>query len=117
MSKGHIAIDFDGTLAISGTKIWDGPLGEPIPGMINRVKQWIDHGYEFRIFTARVAPYDKDGTKQSEDGLKEIRDKIGEWCEKHIGKRFEVVCCKDHNTLEIWDDKAKQVIRDTGEMC
>ena len=109
-----IGVDFDGTLAVSGTKVWNGPLGEPIPLMVDRVKGWIAEGIEVRIFTARVAPYNKDGSKQSVAGLSEIRTRLSVWCLKNVGMWLDITCEKDHNVIEIWDDKVVGVIRDTG---
>lgn len=115
MNRPWYAVDFDGTLAYSGTKVWDGPLGDPIYEMVDRVRKWLDEGKEVRIFTARVSPFDKNGTPQTVAGLKEIRNRIGDWTEKYIGKRLDCTCQKDHWVVQIWDDRAVQVIRDTGE--
>lgn len=110
-----MAVDLDGTLAVSGTKVYNGPIGEPILDMVYRVKDWIAQDIEVRIFTARVSPLDKNGYPQPPEGLKEIRQRIGDWCEKHLGKRLDIVCSKDHNIIMLWDDRAVQVVRDTGE--
>ena len=51
--SGWIGVDLDGTLAKYGS--WNGgQIGDPIPLMVERVKQWIAEGVEVRIFTARV---------------------------------------------------------------
>jgi mannose-1-phosphate guanylyltransferase len=114
---GWIGVDFDGTLAVSISKQWNGPLGPPIPPMVERVKTWLAQGTEVRIFTARVCPRNKDGTLQSESEMDELKSRMGDWCEKHLGKRFAVTCEKDHNMAQLWDDKAVHVVRDTGEAC
>jgi hypothetical protein len=103
--KGHILVDFDGTLAV-----WRGNydvLGPPILPMIRRVQEWLRKGYEVKIFTARVSH--KDEVKNEV-----VRDVLRGWCESHIGKQLEVTNVKDFNCIEIWDDKAVTVIKDTG---
>jgi hypothetical protein len=112
----HIGIDFDGTLAYSGTVVWDGPLGDPIMNAVELARKFIDLGIEVRIFTARVSPFNKDGSPQTRAGLNEIKNRIGDWTEKYIGKRLDSTNQKDHNTLFIIDDKCIQIIRDTGEL-
>jgi hypothetical protein len=113
--SGWMGVDFDGTLAVSGTKRFDGPLGKPIPAMVARVKEWIAQGIEVRIFTARVSPLDKDGSVQDNAALASVRERLADWSEEHVGKRLESTCEKDHNIILLWDDKAIQVIRDTGK--
>lgn len=101
--QGWIGVDLDGTLAYYGE--WLGPehIGEPIPKMVERVKQWLDHGIEVRIFTARIA--------EDPERIPGIQD----WCEKHVGARLQVVCKKDYHMYELWDDRAVQVVPNTGE--
>jgi hypothetical protein len=101
---GWIGVDLDGTLA--HYEGWVGPefIGVPIPEMVERVKRWIANECEVKIFTARVA-CDADGS------MKTI---IQDWCERHIGKRLEVTCMKDYGMIELWDDRAVQVLPNTG---
>lgn len=113
---GWIGVDFDGTLAISGAKVFDGPLGDPIPQMVERVKGWLAKGIEVRIFTARVSPRNKEGFLQDKLVLEAVRKRIGDWCEQNIGQRLECTCEKDHNVIQLWDDRAVQVLRDTGNV-
>jgi hypothetical protein len=114
--KAYIAVDFDGTLAKTVTHVWNGPLGEPIPEMLKRVQDVLNRGTQVKIFTARVALRDEDGNLQPMDGVAEIRERIEDWTEKYLGKRLDITCCKCHNVIEIWDDRARQVIRDTGQI-
>ena len=111
---GWIGVDFDGTLATAVTKQWDGPFGEPIMLMVARVRGWLAQGIEVRIFTARVSPKHKDGSWQDPLGIARIKKRIGDWCEEHVGQRLESTCEKDHNVIQLWDDKAVQVVRDAG---
>lgn len=117
----HILVDFDGTLAHTkdGIKVnepygIDGP-GDPIPEMVSRVKEWLSQGKEVRIFTARVADannfYTSGQIYPSEQELI-----VKEWCLKHIGVELPVVCSKDFETEEIWDDRAISVEKNTGMM-
>lgn len=101
MKKGWIAVDFDGTLA-EYTE-WKGManLGEPVPAMLERVKAWLAEGQEVRIFTARA---------DDPVGVLNIRN----WCQVHLGQRLEVTNTKDFGMIELWDDRAVQVEKNTG---
>ncbi len=109
-------VDFDGTLAESIHDQWDGPLGKPIPKMVARVKAWIAEGREVRIFTARVSPLDKDGNPVDPVALAMLKIRLGLWTLCYCGKFLTSTCSKDHNVNRIWDDRARQVVRDTGEV-
>jgi hypothetical protein len=99
-----IGVDLDGTLA--GYAKFDGVnIGEPIPLMIKRVKDWLAEGKKVKIFTARVAHDEND----------EHRRAIEKWCEKHIGQKLEVTCIKDFGMKELWDDRAIRVQKNTGK--
>ena len=102
--SGWIGVDLDGTLAEYGG--WKGAdhIGSPIPLMVERVKAWLANGIEVRIFTARVWGDDRDG----------VAAIIQDWCEQHIGQRLAVTCTKDYGMVELWDDRAVQVIPNTG---
>lgn len=108
MSECHtgswIGVDLDGTLAHYDGWVSVYHIGEPIPAMLERVKQWLAEGKEVRIFTARAY--------QDLRALKPIY----EWCEKHIGQRLRVTCEKDLKMYELWDDRAVCVERNTGRI-
>jgi hypothetical protein len=97
-----IGVDFDGTIARYDG--WKGPthLGEPLMGMINKVKQWLAEGKTVKIFTARVAT---DDDMPIPEKVKLIQD----WCEQHIGQRLDVTAVKDPGCEAIYDDKAYHV--------
>lgn len=104
-----IAVDLDGTLAeYSG---WQGELhiGAPIPAMVARVRAWLDAGREVRIFTARAA----GGGRASADPAV-IAGTIQAWCNEHIGQVLPITATKDYGMIELWDDRAVQVIANTG---
>lgn len=101
-----IGVDLDGTLAKYDG--WKGPdvIGDPIPKMVDRVKRAIGSGRKVKIFTARVAG-DSDGI---------ARRAICKWCRQHLGLELPVTCIKDQHCREIWDDIAKKVYKNTGNM-
>ena len=101
--NGWIGVDLDGTLA-NYTTFGDGFIGDPIPRMVERVKRWIDEGYDVRIFTARVTHPEQKNEVQ----------KIKDLCILHLGKELPVTATKDWQCLEIWDDRAVQVLANTG---
>jgi hypothetical protein len=102
--EGWIGVDLDGTLAIYDT--WRGPhhIGEPVPAMLQRVVGWLAEGRQVKIFTARVS-HDPDG---------KVAEKIRRWCIEHIGVELPVTCAKDYGMIELWDDRAVQVVPNTG---
>lgn len=103
---GWIGVDFDGTLAVYPNEEDDWPTpGKPVPLMLQRVKNWLAQGIEVRILTARVS----EGGKYSPHRLL-----IDEWCVEHLGRRLTVTCSKDFDMIEAWDDRAVQVVPNTG---
>lgn len=116
---GWIGVDLDGTLAVYGG--WQGPdhIGEPVPAMLARVKAWVAAGRDVRIFTARadgggaaLLMGDENG-KFFEDRARVIAG-IQAWCIKHVGVSLPVTNQKDYGMVELWDDRAVQVIPNTG---
>lgn len=102
-----IGVDLDGTLAHYDK--WRGieHIGEPIPKMVERVKNWLSEGIEVKIFTARVGKgNDKELATKS----------IKEWTLKHIGVELSVTCEKDYGMIELWDDRCVSVEKNTGEI-
>jgi hypothetical protein len=100
--SGWIGVDLDGTLAYYDG--WRGAehIGEPIPAMLKRVKDWLSDGIEVRIFTARAfdpsqVPY------------------VHDWCVKNGLPRLAVTNVKDFAMRELWDDRCVQVLPNTGE--
>lgn len=111
--SGWIGVDLDASLAIYTRWKPDGSIGEPIPKMVLRVQKWLLAGKDVRIMTARVSK-----TGREEDGDKfvaEQRALIEAWSLKHIGKILPITCEKDFKMYELWDDRAVQLIPNTGE--
>ncbi len=120
-NSGYYAVDFDATLSYYNGFKGATVLGEPIPAMVDRVKQWIAEGKEIKIMTARVwAPL--LGSVGHEEFWKRVdeatnaRRAIEDWTELHIGKRLEVTCQKDYNMIRLYDDRAVQVEPNTGRI-
>lgn len=103
---GTIAVDLDGTLAHYQT--WQGVdhIGRPIPRMLTRVKMWLKQKRKVVIFTARVSKADQ---------AQAARKYIDAWCEKWIGQKLPITATKTLDISELWDDRAIQVKRNTGE--
>lgn len=106
MSRGWIGVDLDGTLAHYDH--WNGidHIGAPIPLMVERVKTWLAEGKTVKIFTARVAA---EGLEKG-FAIAAIQD----WCQEHLGQVLEITNVKDFAMIECWDDRAVQVVPNTG---
>lgn len=103
-AEGWIGVDLDGTLAHHEPGNFKaGIIGAPIPKMVARVQQWLARGKEVRVFTARAH------LSTPATGLT-----IRAWCREHIGQELMVTCVKDFNMVELWDDRAVQVVTNTG---
>lgn len=107
--RGWIGVDLDGTLVTYDG--WHGieHVGEPIKAMCDRVRAWLAEGRSVKIFTARVsAPKD-------EDELIAILKPILALCHAEFGQPLPVTCMKDFGMVELWDDRAVQIIPNTGQ--
>lgn len=98
----YIGVDLDGTLARYDG--WKGAehIGDPIMPMLERVKKWISEGKKVKIFTARAS---MPGHEKPIQG----------WLERHGIGGLEITNVKDFDMIEFWDDRAVQVIPNTGE--
>lgn len=97
-SGGWIGVDLDGTLAIQTT---DMSIGAPIPEMAARVKRWHAAGLKIKIFTARAS------------NPTEV-PKVKEWLLVNKLPDLEITNIKDYQMVELWDDRAVEVIQNTG---
>jgi hypothetical protein len=107
---GWIGVDLDGTLAHYTSWQPDGGVGAPVSPMVKRVRRWIHEGKDVRIMTARVCPNDLTGA----DGAAYQTKIIQAWCLAHLGKALPVTATKDYQMIELWDDRAVQIIPNTG---
>lgn len=99
---GWVGVDLDGTLALYPWKHLTDEIGPPIPKMLDRVKAWLASGIEVRIFTARATS-------------PELVPAIEAWCKTHVGEQLRVTNIKDFHMIELWDDRAVQIVANTGE--
>src|SRR5678809_1199300 len=111
MSKGWIGVDLDKTLAVYDGWHGETHIGEPIGPMVERVKNWLALGIEVRIFTARVCTGIEGNWVRD---VEAVRKAIQDWCVIHIGQALPVTNIKDYEMLELWDDRAIQVVPNTG---
>lgn len=107
MDKGWIGVDLDGTLAYYDGWKGAGIIGDPVPLMADRVKSWLEEGKNVKIFSARANP-------RNVGVIQEILS-IRKWCIKHFGVDLDITHEKDYHMIELWDDRAIQVIPNTGE--
>ena len=99
---GWIGVDLDGTLAEYDS--WKGAqdIGKPIEAMCWRVRKWLSEGKDVRIFTARAC-------------VPELIPVVEAWCLEQFGKELPVTNVKDFGMIELWDDRAIQVIANKGK--
>lgn len=100
-SNGWIGVDLDGTLARYDG--WQGVehVGEPVPRMVHRVKEWLKQGIKVKIFTARAAN-------------SEAVPYIQKWLEAQGIGGLEITNVKDYGMIELWDDRAISIQINTG---
>jgi hypothetical protein len=103
--KGWVAVDLDGTLAEYHGWHGETHIGAPIPAMVERVKRWLAEGHEVRILTARMC---------SLNDVIAVGRAIGDWTQEHLGRRLTATCIKDEGMIELWDDRAVTVEKNTG---
>lgn len=102
MSKhGWIGVDLDGTLAYYDK--WRGIeyIGDPIPSMLFRIKKWLADGIKVKIFTARAC-------------TPEAIPYIQKWLVQAGLPVLEITNIKDYLMIELWDDRAIQIIQNEG---
>lgn len=111
-----IAVDFDGTLAHFECDWQLNPYatGEPIPSMVERVRQWLAEGEDVRIFTARMDCYHPHTLGPL--SVQQVKAPIERWCKKHLGQVLPITNVKDYFCKVLYDDRAIQVERNTGRL-
>lgn len=117
--NGWIGVDLDGTLARYDKWVSPSHIGEPIPAMVDRVKKWLSEGKQVKIFTARVFPLNTvfqdlpSYAHRTKEAL-EAWYAIDAWVKEQFGQSLQITCMKDYHGYEFWDDRAVQVIPNTG---
>ena len=96
-----IGVDLDGTLAEATS--WQGMshIGPPVPLMMRRVQQWLSKGMRVKIMTARAG--DPEGVVATQA-----------WLKANGLPELEVTDKKDFGMIELWDDRAIQVVQNSG---
>lgn len=125
--SGWFGVDLDGTIA-EWDGVWRGPeyIGAPIARTVRRVKHWLRQGKDVRIFTARVhvppapdtdAPSAKwDEYCQCRDEANRCRQVISVFCTENLGVALPITCEKDYHMVLLLDDRAQQVVPNTGAL-
>ena len=126
-TRGWIGVDLDGTAAKYTGWVSRTHIGEPVPAMVARMKQWLDEGKEVRIFTARVyplnqcvkpgdiLPINETGNVLVDQAITAVKA-IQQWCKLHVGQVLPVTNVKDYGMIVLFDDRAVQVVENTGEL-
>lgn len=96
--SGWIGVDLDGTLAFHAGGMG---IGAPIALMLERVKLWISQGKTVKIMTARAS-------------VPELIPEVAAWLEKHGIGGLAITNIKDFGMIELWDDRAIQIVPNTG---
>lgn len=96
-----IGVDLDGTLAEATP--WKGMshIGPAVPLMLRRVNAWLTKGLRVKIVTARAG---------NPEGLAATQG----WLAANGLAGLEVTDRKDFGMIELWDDRAIQVVQNTG---
>lgn len=127
---GWIGVDLDGTLFTYNDWVPWNVFGDPIAPMVERVKVWLAAGVAVKIVTARVGcpVYNRVSDLYSPSGVLSrecavtgelfsdalMIQAVQSHCEQHGLPRLPVQCFKDLQMIEQWDDRAVQVIANTG---
>ena len=77
--------------------------------MVNRVRNWLANGETVVIFTARMSD-----ERSSEERAK-VAAAIAAWTKENVGKALKATANKSMAFDQIWDDKARQVMKNTGK--
>lgn len=102
--------DLDGTIADNTLHNFGmGEIGKPIKPMTNLMKRLHRQGHRVKIVTARLNDVGEDRTSQLR-----LKRHIWLWCDKNLGFRPEITDRKDGSMECLYDDRARQVLRNKG---
>lgn len=117
-NEGWYGVDLDGTLAQYDHFRGSTHIGDPVPAMLEKVKEMLAEGKNVKIFTARVAPSTiVDHAKSQEEAEKEIHavvTAIVQWCGRHIGRPLDITHSKDYKMIALYDDRCIQIVPNKG---
>lgn len=99
--KSVVGVDLDGSLAFY-TGVWGAPIGRPILPMLAKVYKMRSEGKKVVLFTARA---------EEPSLLPEIKA----WLEPLGLSDMEITNVKSLSMVEFFDDRAVQLIPNTGE--
>ena len=111
MGRPWYGYDLDGTIAYYDHSLGIDTIGAPIPAMIEDLQAKLAGGYKVRIVTARVAHADDPHLQQFIAGQRAM---IEQWCLLHIGQVLPVTSEKDFDMVQLYDDRASQVLTNQG---
>jgi hypothetical protein len=97
-----VGVDLDACLA--EWHGWTPDIGQPIPRMVEIIKDHLAAGEKVKVLTARAAEPHREYWQQ----------RIGDWTEEHLGQRLEITDRKDAFMTRFYDDRCIQVIGNTG---
>lgn len=120
MGDSWVGCDLDGTLAVHEHNFNIDRIGPPVPLMVALVKAHLAEGHEVRIMTARVGGtgHFVEASQRFDDDefVKKQRKLIEDWCVRHIGQKLPVTASKDFGMAILYDDRCRQVERNTGRL-
>lgn len=92
-------------------------FGEPILKMADIVHGYLRLGIAVRIFTARAYPWESSTVARFKQEHYETDIlPIKAWCKKVFGVELPVTCMKTPHMIELYDDRAIAVEKNTGEI-
>lgn len=98
---GWVGVDLDGTLAYYDGWKGEEHIGDPIPLMLQKVKDWIESGRTVKIFTARAT-------------VPSMIPYVKEWLKKNGIPQLEITATKDFSMIMLFDDRCQRVETNTG---
>jgi hypothetical protein len=109
-NKAWWGFDCDGTIA--HYESWgDGSIGAPIKPMIRRIKHYLNTGRRVAIVTARVHPNEPDAGGQNFFIRAFLEQALGSMA---LAEAVDIRADKDRHMVALFDDRAEQVIPNTG---
>jgi methionine synthase I (cobalamin-dependent) len=109
--NGWIGVDLDGTLAQYETWVDAEHIGAPVPAMVGRVKNMLMMGHHVKLMSARAS---SNGTITRDLEAAKFRVAAHAWMIDHLGIALPVTSEKNFAMIELWDDRAVQVMPNTG---
>lgn len=109
MGFGWIGVDLDGTLAEYDHESYShDKIGSPIKSMCDTIRNHLKEGTEVRLFTARAGLPAKE--------LMEFLQAWNVFSYEQFGLMLNVTNKKDFQMISLYDDRAKQVVPNRGDL-